>query len=363
MKYEELDPREAQKIADGIMEILPYNINIMNRKGYIIASGDKARLNTLHTGAVMALNTSEAYIVYKDTNTERRGVNLPILYEGSNVGVIGISGDCDEVMPIAKIVVLTAQLMLENQRYRKLALLKEERKRDFLFEWASYDKDNYSATFIERGKAHKIDVTIPSVAVLLIKDKASHAPQSPEGYSALRSRIHLKHNEYIIREWLMDTLVVLEANSKLETRIAALLEDATGIKAAYVGALGVSLYQSIQTAQKVKQYASSLNRKECLLYYRDLSLDLMMLSTERTAEEERLCSLLKEADVSGELSETIYVYMNNTPNISEICQQLHIHRNTLNYRLHRIQEVTNKNPRTAKDLMVLYLSVLRNQMA
>ena len=31
-----------------MMEIIPYNINIMNEKGIIIGSGDVKRLNTVH---------------------------------------------------------------------------------------------------------------------------------------------------------------------------------------------------------------------------------------------------------------------------------------------------------------------------
>ena len=62
------------------MEIVPYNINIMDQNGEIIASGDKSRIGSVHKGAVRAIERREAYNVYQDTDTERRGVNLPIIY-------------------------------------------------------------------------------------------------------------------------------------------------------------------------------------------------------------------------------------------------------------------------------------------
>ena len=40
-----LDPKLAQSIVDKMMESIPYNINMMNESGYIIASGDKDRIN------------------------------------------------------------------------------------------------------------------------------------------------------------------------------------------------------------------------------------------------------------------------------------------------------------------------------
>ncbi|MBV1821593.1 sugar diacid recognition domain-containing protein [Clostridium cochlearium] len=46
----------AQNISNRMMEIIPYNINIMNEKGIIIGSGDLERLNTLHQGAIEALS-------------------------------------------------------------------------------------------------------------------------------------------------------------------------------------------------------------------------------------------------------------------------------------------------------------------
>lgn len=68
-----LTQSNAQKIADRIMEIVPYNINIMDQNGEIIASGDKSRIGSVHKGAVRAIERREAYNVYQDTDTERRG--------------------------------------------------------------------------------------------------------------------------------------------------------------------------------------------------------------------------------------------------------------------------------------------------
>ena len=41
----------AQAIVNAAMERIPYNVNIMNEHGYIIASGNHDRINTLHVGA------------------------------------------------------------------------------------------------------------------------------------------------------------------------------------------------------------------------------------------------------------------------------------------------------------------------
>ena len=40
----------AQMIADYIMQSIPYNVNIMDQEGRIIASGHKERIGTVHKG-------------------------------------------------------------------------------------------------------------------------------------------------------------------------------------------------------------------------------------------------------------------------------------------------------------------------
>ena len=51
----ELDRHLAQDIVDRAMAILPYNVNVMDRQGVIIGSGDVQRVDSLHEGAQLVL--------------------------------------------------------------------------------------------------------------------------------------------------------------------------------------------------------------------------------------------------------------------------------------------------------------------
>ena len=50
-----LDKIQANKIVEKLMADIPYNINIMDERGKIIASGDSAR-GERHRGAERAIN-------------------------------------------------------------------------------------------------------------------------------------------------------------------------------------------------------------------------------------------------------------------------------------------------------------------
>ena len=95
-----IDSKIAQDIVNRVMEVIPYNVNIMNKDGVIIASGDKGRVNKLHSGALEVLQKDEVIEIYMNTDKEKEGINLPIKFYKETVGVIGITGNPTEIMSV-----------------------------------------------------------------------------------------------------------------------------------------------------------------------------------------------------------------------------------------------------------------------
>ncbi|MDT2827044.1 sugar diacid recognition domain-containing protein [Enterococcus viikkiensis] len=87
-----LTKEQANMIVQKLMSDIPYNINIMNEQGYIIASGKEQRIGERHRGAERAIAQRKMVEVFKDTSLEKRGTNEPILLNGELLGVVGISG-------------------------------------------------------------------------------------------------------------------------------------------------------------------------------------------------------------------------------------------------------------------------------
>ncbi|HBB6873381.1 TPA: helix-turn-helix domain-containing protein, partial [Enterococcus faecium] len=50
---------------------------------------------------------------------------------------------------------------------------------------------------------------------------------------------------------------------------------------------------------------------------------------------------------------TLIYFSSNNGNVKEVSEKLHIHRNTLNYRIQRIQELTRKDPKNWSHLWIL----------
>lgn len=56
MSVYSLDKNLAQQIVERTMDIIGCNVNIMDAKGRIIASGDEERIGETHDGALLALS-------------------------------------------------------------------------------------------------------------------------------------------------------------------------------------------------------------------------------------------------------------------------------------------------------------------
>jgi carbohydrate diacid regulator len=108
----------AQDIVTRTMRIIPYNVNVMDANGSIIASGNPARIGELHAGALLAL--AKQLTVEIDDASARNlhgaqpGINLPLTVHGQLCGAVGLSGAPGEVRQFGELVRLTAEMILEQ---------------------------------------------------------------------------------------------------------------------------------------------------------------------------------------------------------------------------------------------------------
>ena len=124
----------AKQIVEKVMNVIPYNINMMNNEGIIISSGDENRIGYLHEGALKAILNNKIVTIYEEKGGSRPGVNMPIVFQNSVIGVIGISGSPNKVMPFASLVKITAELLLEQEYVFNQKRVKEKIKEEFLYQ-------------------------------------------------------------------------------------------------------------------------------------------------------------------------------------------------------------------------------------
>ena len=119
-----------------VMAIFPYNINIMDAEGVIIASGDPDRVGSYHAGAVKVLRSRSPLEIFakdmRDLEGVRPGVNLPIEFRGEVTGVVGITGDPETIRDYGFLVKTMVEMSMEQTFLVEQFRLEERTREGFL---------------------------------------------------------------------------------------------------------------------------------------------------------------------------------------------------------------------------------------
>lgn len=346
-----IDIKIAQDIVNRVMKVIPYNVNIMNQDGVIIASGDRSRLNKIHSGALLVLDEKKSVEIYKNTDKEKAGINLPIIFSNETIGVIGVTGNPDDIRQFGELVKITAELLVNEHFIFSKKKAFEMHRDKFFYELTQLDEE-YSDEIKQESDEFGINLDISRIALVInIENKDFNY------YVKIKDKLwmFLEKQEFII-EYFENTLIVL-VNTLSKQNIVIDILSTEDVK------IGVSLKESlISTAVKQGDLAikvgRTLNKDDRVLKYEDL----YFLSTLTTCKGNEILKkhidILKNEGNKLDLINTILSYIEHSGEINTISKNLNIHRNTLNYRLEKIHTLTGKNPKNFLDLLELYTAYI-----
>jgi carbohydrate diacid regulator len=118
---------------------------------------------------------------------------------------------------------------------------------------------------------------------------------------------------------------------------------------------------SYQTAQETLVIGKQFNNEERKYLFEDYSLQVLLSGLKHNWRGEILSShyqQLQSADNKGSLRKTLASYITHFGDLQQCANALHIHRNTLRYRLDKIQHITQLDIHALDGLFRLYLGQL-----
>ena len=372
----------AQDIVTRTMKIIPYNVNVMDAHGSIVASGNAARIGELHTGAMLAL--AKQLPVEIDAASARNmhgaqpGINLPLSVNGQLCGAIGLSGAPDDVRQFGELVRLTAEMILEQAQLTD-ALQRDSRYREtFVLQLIASDPGARSG-LESWARRLGVDFRRPHVVMLLeLDDRAAGTVEALSEIQRLQLRLLGRQPSALTAAASSHELVILDfhdsvastdvpawAQRKLEA-LATLLDEegaqahglTVGIALAGLDNVAIS-YQSARTAARIGR-ARDGGRRRYSYYDQALPVLLSGLDAGWQAEQLRQPMLrLQAQDKNKELLQrTLETWFRHDSHLAATAEALHIHRNTLDYRLRRIGEITGLDLSRLEDRFLLYVSLL-----
>lgn len=338
-----LDPILAQSIVDKMMESIPYNINMMNEHGYIIASGDKSRIQTLHVGAVDAIADGETLPMIQSFGTHGQpGVNIPVQFQGKTVGVIGITGDPKKVTPLASLLKISTELLLTQNYNNQIETQHKNRLNRFLYQWIEVtDNTDDQIELKMEAKLLQIDINLKRYAIVVETNDVI--------------RLNISHNDYTLALSPHSTVIITSSDKEMSNYLKKCqtknISVGVGIKSTL---LGLSVKQAQSTIHITKIFNLSNTN-----FYEQISFIDQILSTHLSSQDflEKFQNLY-QTDNGRELIDTLSSYFLNNCSVTKTSSQLHIHRNTTNYRLNKIAESFDLDLHNLDETFKLYVNYL-----
>ena len=129
-----LDVALARKLIERVTEYTSYNVNIMDENGVIIASRNPERIGSFHEAAYQVLHGKKD-IINVEFDDEYpgvlRGINMVIDIDGEREGVVGVTGDPEEIRPVALIMKMAIETMIKYENQKLQSLRRQTRKERF----------------------------------------------------------------------------------------------------------------------------------------------------------------------------------------------------------------------------------------
>lgn len=141
-----LSAKQMQSIVDEIGSTINRNVNIMNEEGYIVASTDSSRIGMLHKGAkkIIEEKLDVEIIGQEESDTEtREGVNYPLIVNDKRVGVVGITGNYEEIGVLGDVIRRMTEMLIMDRYHNSLKRTRENLRKNMGIEWLFGKDEEY----------------------------------------------------------------------------------------------------------------------------------------------------------------------------------------------------------------------------
>ena len=393
----------AQEIAKETSEIIGYNVIITDEKGIVIGSCDESRIGTLHEASInvirMQRHESHNLDVAKMYRGVKPGITFPLQLAGRIVGSIGVSmvGEYNTLYKYGMLVKKQTEIMLREEVFLKSSILREQAIQNLIQEITVFDDNSNETLLLTRGQELGYDLKPPHIPIVIDLFKFSritkkiHADENYESPELVIQMMKLdaintiksifSHKDDITNPVSEDKFIVLhilgnsynqdqvyaEVQSKCEEIISRI--ENHGFSATIgIGTIANDLSQLADSYRESWQaliIGKRLRDTQKIFFIKDLHIEELLTSINKGIKKRFLDMTLKKLLVQSdelELLKTIKAWCECGFSPIKASKELNIHRNTLLYRIDKIEQICGIDLRDFKTALSLYLSVLLREL-
>ncbi|QPP07971.1 hypothetical protein G4Z16_17930 [Streptomyces bathyalis] len=377
----------AQEIASETGSVVGFQVLITDRDGTVIGAGDPLRVGSVHEASKEVLRTQapawHTAEQAKRLKGVRPGITLPLVIDGTAIGTVAIAGSPRRVRQFGLVVRRQTEILLEQAVIIKSRMLREHAMQDLLRDIVFFDPEVMEPEALElRAAELGFDPDIRRAVLLAKFDPISEAsaelgPVRPlrivrEVFDAVQDvTVELTSGRIVILHSMPQDRTRSDAIDLLTQRAETLCENLEN-QAALTAQVGISAvtsgfrglhdsYQDAATALRIGPRTGS----GAVFPIEEMRLQQLLTSEghypRRRFREITLGRLPAQRDWHT-LRATLMAWVEGGFNLIRASELLHIHRNTLLYRLDKITRLAGRPVRNPSDAISLYLACLTDQI-
>ena len=364
-------PELAVKIVRDVEQVLAEEIIVADTDGIIIASTESERIGSFHEGAHRVVKTMDKLYIddrlAQSLKGVKVGINMPIVFHSGVIGVIGITGQPKGVEPFADIIRKMTELIIQEAYYSQQLEWKTRGLESFFYEWVNIRE--IEDDFLERGRLLGIPVNGRHVCCLFQVDaerlNGTEADWIEQELVELFRRFFTDEQDMIIR-WGHGRYLLLKSCGKEmnKDKLAYLFGKLEkSIRNTYNAAIYAGIGKTIGTAiieQSYKEAKKALKvaqKQGNIIFYEDLMLEVILEEIPNEMQQEFANRVLNPLLDHKELLETIKMFIKQNQSIKKTAEHLHLHINSLHYRLNQVRQLTGIDPKESEGLVLFYLAL------
>ncbi|GIN88095.1 transcriptional regulator [Heyndrickxia sporothermodurans] len=353
----------ARKIVQEVRKLINEEIVVMDINGMIIASTNNNRIGTFHEGAHITVNSRKKLIITKKDETilkgVKAGINLPICFGQNVVGVIGITGNPSKVSPYAELLRKMTELLIQENIYKEEINRQNRAIEAFVFDWLELRE--WDQPFYNRAELLGINLEVPRLTIMIKIHSPTDIFDLPLKWTTANEK-----NDLFLR-WGNDRLLLLldmTTKKDREQMKRALATWKKKMENEHTFSLTFGIGSVVPSSElktsflKAERALHAVNKDNWIVFDEELTLEMLLEDLRNDTKKEFLQRTIAPVLQDTELLHTLKRFFINNCSLKETADQLHIHINTIHYRLKKIEELTSLNPKNIKDQAILYISLL-----
>lgn len=358
-------PSLAKKIIEEVSKLTEEHLIMTNKDGTIIASTLPERIGQFHEGAYLACLNKEKIEISKEDEARLKGVkagiSLPIFFHQEVIGVIGITGEPKLVESYGELLKKMTELLIHESYYNNHKDWMQRAYQMFLFDWIN--EAEWTEDFHERAHVLNIDLHTEK-RVILGSIETLSTPNDRYLLSDLQN--FFEEEDTMFFQWGQQKIVILlnERPKRNKLWIKHFLEQIIQYCSKYhhqsprfgIGHV-VSSFQLKESFLQAERALKATTNELNFVFEDELGLEMCIQDISSKTKIQFINRVIGPILKEKELLDTLRMLIKQNNSLKETANALHIHINTLHYRIKKIEELTNYHPKYVKDSATLYLAI------